>query len=293
VLDFLTLLFLAAIWGASFLFMRISSPEFGPVPLIALRMFLAGLLLAPVFVRDEARGFVRRHWLDLLVSGVFGSALAFMLLSYATLTLSAGFTSLLNTSVPVVSAVLGAIWLKERLSREQLFGIAMGICGGVILVWGKLDFQTEGTGWAVVACVLACLGYGFGAIWMKARLQGVPPLVASSGSLLGAGLILMPGAIFFLPEEMPSSKSWASAIALAIGCTALAFVLFFRLIQRTSPTVATSVTFLIPFFAVFWGWLFLDEKVTTQMVLGLMVTLTGTALITRVTGRFDLGEKNR
>ena len=120
---------------------------------------------------------------------------------------------------------------------------------------------------------------------MKSRLQKVRPLVGSAGSLLGAGMVLIPFALARLPERMPPLNSWFSASALALICTALAFVLFFKLIQRSGATVATSVTFLIPFFGIFWGWLVLDEVVTQQMMLGLLVTLFGTALITGVIGR--------
>lgn len=279
--DFLILLFLAAIWGASFLFMRISASEFGPVPLIAFRMGLAGLALAPIFLKKDAREMFKTHWWQLLVSGVVGSAFAFILLSYATLSLSAGFTSLMNSSVPVFSAVIAAVWLRESLTTWQLAGIGVGILGVVILVWGNLEFTKEGLGWPLAACILACACYGFGASWMKVKLRGIPPLVASSGSLLGAGLVLAPFALINLPAEIPSALAWWSAVALSLICTALAFVYFFRLIHRTSATVATSVTFLIPFFAIFWGWLFLHEAVTAQMLWGLGVTLLGTALVTR------------
>ena len=282
--DILILLFLAGLWGASFLFMRISAPGFGPVPLVALRMTLAGVLLSPVFFQKEAREMAKRFWWPLLVSGVVGTSLAFMLLSYASLTLSAGFTSLMNSSVPIFSAIIAAVWLGERLRALQILGLGFGILGVGVLVWGKLDFNDTGTGRAIAACLVACLCYGFGASWMKSRLQGVRPLVASAGSLLGAGFVLVPFALMNLPQEMPSPLSWASAIALALFCTALAFVFFFKLIQRSGATVATSVTFLIPFFAIFWGWLFLDEVVTEQMIAGLIVTLIGTSLITGIVG---------
>ncbi|MDB4630336.1 DMT family transporter, partial [Akkermansiaceae bacterium] len=137
----------------------------------------------------------------------------------------------------------------------------------------------------IAACIVACGCYGFGASWMKSKLSKVRPFVGSAGSLLGAALVLIPFALMQLPETSPSLRSWGSAIGLALLCTALAFVFFFKLIQRSSATVATSVTFLIPFFAIFWGWLFLDEIVTTQMLLGLGVTLIGTSLITGVLGR--------
>lgn len=283
--DVLILLSLAAIWGASFLFMRVSAPDFGPVPLVAFRMTVAGLALAPVFLRKEARTLFKNHWWQLLVSGVVGSSISFILLSWASLTLSAGFTSLMNSSVPIFSAIIASVWLHERLRAAQFIGLALGILGVLILVWGKLEFHENGRGWPIIACVVSCLCYGFGASWMKSKLQGVRPLVASSGSLLGAGLVLIPFALTRLPKESPPLLSWLSAVALALICTALAFVLFFKLIQRSGATVATSVTFLIPFFGIFWGWLVLDEIVTGQMIAGLLVTLLGTGLITGMIGK--------
>ena len=283
--NFLILILLAALWGASFLFMRIAAPEFGPLPLVALRMSVAGLSLSFVFLQKEARQSLKQHWFALLISGLFGSSLAFLLLSYASLTLSAGFTSLMNSSVPLFSAAIAAIWLKERLRIPQFIGLGFCIIGTIILVWGKLDFSANGQGWPITACMAACACYGFGASWMKCKLSDVRPLVASAGSLIGAALVLIPFAFTQLPTTVPSLTSWASVLALGFFCTALAFIFFFRLIQRTSATVATSVTFLIPFFAIFWGWLFLNEEITSQMILGLSITLIGTSLITGVFGR--------
>lgn len=265
--------------------MRVAVPHFGPVPLVALRMTLAGLALSPVFLRRRSRQLFRTHWWHLLVSGVVGTSIPFVLLSWATLTLTAGFTSLMNSSVPIFSALIAAAWLGERLRATQILGLALGITGVAVLVWGKLDFSHHGQGWPILACLTAGLCYGFGASWMKRHLQNVPPPVASAGSLLGAGLILAPLALAQLPATPPPPVSWFPATALALLCTALAFILFFNLIQRSGATVATSVTFLIPFFGIFWGWLILDETITAQMVLGLLVTLLGTALITGVLGR--------
>jgi len=157
-----------------------------------------------------------------------------------------------------------------------------------ILVWDKLDFKPSGQGWPIFACLIAALFYGFGANWMKSKLPAVRPLVGSAGSLLGASLVLIPLALVNLPAELPTPAAWLHATALALLSTALAFVFFFRLIRQSGPTVATSVAFLIPFFGIFWGWLFLDEEVTVRMIAGLAVTLLGTALITGIIGRKSL-----
>jgi len=283
--DLLTLLFLAAAWGASFLFMRVASPEFGPIGLVTFRTGLAGLALSYVFLQSDARAEAKAHWWQLTVSGFVGTAIPFALFAYATLKLSAGFTSLLNASIPIFSALIATVWLRDRLTGKQLLGLAFGLLGVSILVWNKLDFDPSGQGWAIFACLMATLCYGFVANWMKSKLPAVRPLVGSAGSLLGATVVLIPLAFIFPPSRTPSLEAWLHATALALVSTALAFVFFFRLIRESSATVATSVAFLIPFFGIFWGCLFLDEKVTSQMLVGLAVTLSGTALITGLLGR--------
>ncbi len=280
--DFFILILLAGIWGSSFLLMRVATPEFGPWGLIGVRMGLGALCLLPILRDREARVSAWQNWLPLSLSGLFSSGLPFVLLSYATLHLSAGFTSLMNGSVPLFSAVIAAVWLGEPLGRARIFGLLLGLVGLIVLIGDKLNFDVGGSGLAVCAAVLACVLYGYGASFIKRYLTHLKPKIASVGSLIGASLLLVPLGAINAPELMPSATAWWCAILLAAVCTGFAFVLFFGLLQRVGPTSATSVAFLIPIFGVFWGWLILDEAMTTRMFIGMVLSLVGTTFVTGV-----------
>ncbi|WP_341502277.1 DMT family transporter [Gallaecimonas sp. GXIMD4217] len=269
------LLLLAAVWGASFLFMRVSAPAFGPVPLIAIRVGVAALVLLPVLLwRRQGRAMLAQTK-PLVVVGLVNSALPFSLFAFATLYLSAGLTAIVNSTAPLWTALVAfALW-HERLSARRLLGILIGLGGMCILVWDKLGMSDAL--WAIGAGVLASLCYGFGANYTKRYLPGVPALVTTVGSQITATLMLLPLAVWLWPTASIPSQAWLAAIALGVLCTGLAYLLFFRLINHVGPGNAVMVTFLIPIFGAFWGNLFLDEPVTLTMVLGGAVILFGTA----------------
>ncbi len=276
--DTIRLLVLSIIWGASFMLMRIAAPEFGPVVLIAIRTLLAAACFAIVFRPAEHRACFRRHIGGLAVVGLISTAIPFSLLAYATLSLEAGFTSLLNATTPLFAAFIGAVWFATPLKRHQLIGIAIAILGIAVLSWGSLSFKPGGSGWAVVAALVASAGYGLGANFTKRRLAGVPSNVVSAGALLIAGVVMLPLGIGLWPDTQPSAKAWICAIVLAVVCTAAAYFIFFNLLTRIGAMPATTVTFLIPVFAIAWGAAVLGESVDAQLVAGMLVTLAGTAI---------------
>lgn len=279
----LELLLLAAIWGASFLFMRIAAPEFGPLALIALRVAIATVfLLAVLRLRGGLAGLaaLRSRLAPLFVVGAFNSALPFTLFAYATLFLSAGFAAVLNASVPLFAAVLAfALW-RESLSPARVAGLILGFAGVLLLVWERIGFTGEGGGLAVAAALLASLSYGFGANYSKRHLGDVSPAVLAAGSQAVATVLLAPLALLAWPEAMPSARSWIALLALGIACTGIAYVLFFRLIAEAGPTRAVAVTYLLPLFGMLWGGLVLGEAVSADMLWACAVILFGTALAT-------------
>lgn len=283
--DALRLIVLSAVWGASFLFMRVAAPAFGPFALILVRVGGAAIALVPVLLKPANRVVLRDRWRDLLVLGAANSALPFTLFGFALLSLEAGFTSLLNATTPIFTALVGLAWLRIPLRRSQVAGLVIGFLGIAILVGDRLSFRVGGSGWSVAAVLAATCSYGFAGHFAKRRLAEVPSLVVSSGSLLFGGLLLAPIAAVTWPAESPAPSAWVAAIALAVGCTALAFVMFFDLLRRTSATAASTITFVIPVFGVLWGVVFLGEAVTPRMVAGMAVALLGTALTTGVIGR--------
>ncbi|WYX28627.1 DMT family transporter [Achromobacter denitrificans] len=276
--NLLDLLLLAAVWGGSFLFMRVAVADFGPVALIELRVGLAALFLLPAALWRGKLPLIARHWKALLMVGVLNAAVPFLLYAYAAQSLGAGFLSVANAVTPVWGAVIGWLWLKDRLAWTRSLGLMIGVVGIVVLVWDKLNFDDGGTGPAVLAAVSAPIFYGIAANWTKRFLSGVDALANATGSMIGASLVLLPLAISFWPDTPASPQAWIATILLAVVCTGAAYIVFFRLIANVGPTGAVSVTFLVPIFGVVWGAWFLDERITSSIAAGAAIILVGTAL---------------
>ena len=284
--DLIELLTLAAIWGASFLFMRLGAGEFGAVPLTALRVGGAALFLVPlVWMRGQSAA-LRAHWRPIVIVGVINSALPYVLFSIAALAIHAGLSSILNATAPLWGVLIGWLWLKDPLTPARLLGVFVGFVGVVMLAWDKASFKPGEHGVsaavAIGACLLATLCYGLAAHYTKRRLNGVPPLAVAAGSQCAAALVLAAPAAWLWPSVMPSAAAWWSLAGLSLVCTGIALVLYFRLIARLGAARAITVTFLIPLFGLLWGALFLGEAVTLWMVAGCAVILLGTGLVTGV-----------
>jgi len=273
---------LAALWGASFLFMRMGAAEFGPVALSAVRVIGATLFLLPVLALRGQLLVLRQHWKPIFVVGILNSALPFLCFSFAALSITAGLSSIFNASTPLWGALIAWLWLKDRLTPSRVLGLAIGFAGVLWLAWDRASFKPGGSGWAVVACLAATFCYGLAASFTKRHLTGVAPLAVATGSQLSAAAFLLLPAITWWPLRMPSQNAWLAAMLLALACTGIAYVLYFRLIAHVGPANAISVTFLIPVFAVLWGWMFLDEGITHAMIAGCAVIVVGTALATGV-----------
>jgi drug/metabolite transporter (DMT)-like permease len=278
--DLIDLLVLAALWGGSFLFMRMSAGEFGPLALGAVRVLGASAFLLPLLALRGGLAGLRRHWPAILLVGLTNSAIPFLCFGYAAMSISAGLSSIFNATTPLFGALIAWAWLGDRLTRPRMAGLAIGFMGVVWLAWDKASFQPGGTGWAVLACLLATLLYGFSASFTRKHLTGVPPLTLAAGSQLAAAVVLVPLSVAWWPGTLPSAQAWLAAAALATLCTGVAYILYFRLIAHVGASRAIAVTFLIPVFAVLWGRLFLSESLTQVMVLGCAVILLGTGLTT-------------
>lgn len=282
--DLLDLTLLAALWGGSFLFMRYAVPDFGVVPLIWLRVALASVCLLPLLLLKRQFGALRQQAGALTVMGLFNSGLPFLLIAWATLSITAGLASIMNAMTPVFTALIGALWLGDRLDGRRSLGLLLGLAGVALLAADKADFRPGGSGWAIVAMLLATACYGFAANHTRRYLQGVPALVNATGTQLVSALVLLPPALWSWPERMPGLGPWLAALVLGVACSALAYLLFFRLIARVGASRAVTVTFLVPVFGTLWGALFLGEPVTASMLAGGAVVLLGTGLATGVIG---------
>lgn len=280
--DIVELLVLAALWGASFLFMRIAAPEFGPIALVFIRLAGAALLLVPLLAARGELAILRRHWRAIAIVGVLNSALPFLCFAYAALSITAGLSAIFNSTTPLFAAIVAWRWLGDRMTPLRSAGLAIGFAGVVWLGWDKADFRPGGSAWAIAACLVATMSYGVAPSLAKRHLSGVAPLAVAAGSQLAAALLLAFPAFVAWPQVAPSSHAWVSAGLLAIFCTGFAYILYFRLIANVGPTNAVAVTYLVPLFAVLWGGVFLGERLTVPIVIGCVVIFLGTALATGV-----------
>ncbi len=282
--DLAELLLLGALWGASFLFMRMGAVEFGAAPLVFVRVAGACLLLLPLLALRGQVEALRQHWRPIALVGVINSALPFLLFVIAAYALTAGLMAVFNATAPIWGAIVGWIWFKERPSVSRGLGLALGLAGVVGLAWGKADFKATTAGISpalgIGACLLATVLYGISANYSRKKLGGIPPLAVAAGSQLSAASFTVLPAWWWWPGVAPSGTAWAAAAVLAVACTGLAYLLYFRLIAHTGASNAMAVTLLIPAFAIFWGWAVLGEQPTLQMLIGCAVILAGTALST-------------
>ncbi|WP_053980639.1 DMT family transporter [Marinagarivorans algicola] len=276
--SFSLLLVLSALWGASFLFMRVGAPEFGPVSLIFIRMGVGVLALLPFFVSQKLLGCIAHNAKPLLILGLTNHVIPFVALSYAALSLESGFTSLINSTTPVFTALIAALFFASTIKPSQGAGLVIAIIGVAILSADKMSFGSQGTGWAVAAGLLAATSYGFAGNYTKHALGHLSATEITVGSMLAStGMLIIPGMAFW-PASNPSGQAWASALLLAVASTGIAFIIYFKIMKESSAFMVSNVTLLVPIFAISWGIFLLDESLSLRLVAGMIVTLLGTAL---------------
>ena len=275
---------LTAIWGASFLFMQMAAPQFGVMPTAALRVAIASLVLLPLVWHRGLLATLCRHWRATFLVGVFNSGIPFALYAFALAHLSTGLTSILNATTPMFGALVAWIWLRDRPGASRVTGLVIGFIGVALLAGRGAGLRPEAdlqiAVWAVLACLAACLCYGISASFTKRYLADTPSMVTATGSQLGATLALALPAWVAWPEQMPDLRAWGAMLVLGVACSGIAYLLFFRLIERTGAARALTVTFLIPVAAMTYGVVFLDEVLTVWMVMFGVIILLGTALST-------------
>ena len=278
--DLLELILLAAVWGASFLFMRTATPEFGAVALVAVRTAVAAVFLLPILLFTRKHIDVVKYWKPILFVGLVNTAIPFCLFSYATVELGAGFGSILNATAPMFGALVGYLWLRDQLSPVAVVGLITGFAGVVVISSARSGLQLDVAVVPVLAALAATFSYGVAACYAKRYLVGVGTLAIATGSQAYAALALAPFAVLYWPEQMPSMSAWWQVIVLGVACTAFAYILYFRLIANVGAAKAITVAYLVPVFGVLWGVIFLAEIVTVTLMVGAALILLGVGLTT-------------
>ena len=279
--DISELIFLSAIWGSSFLFLRLTSPVFGPIFLIEMRVLSGLAVLLPLVLFLGKRAEFQKHWKMIATVSLMNMAIPFCFFAFSAVYIGAGLLSIINATVPIFSACVAYVVYKERLSRSSLLGLLIGFLGVVVLMFNP-DESFGSSGWlAILTALLACLLYGTAINLTVNNLQGVSGLAITAGGLFVSSLVLLPFALWARPEVLPVGNIWWSVFALGIVCTGFGFVMFYRLIDRIGAGRAIMTTYLIPVFSILWGNIFLGESVTLIMVVGCILVLLGVGLTTK------------
>jgi drug/metabolite transporter (DMT)-like permease len=276
--DLATLLFLGAVWGAAFLFLRIAAPEVGPFWAAETRLAIGAAVLVAVAGRQTLRA-AQGRVLGFLIVGALFSAVPFMLISYAEVTLPAGFTSLLNAATPLFTAAVGVAFLGNRIGGRVVAGLAIGVIAVVVLV-GFSPFELGPTTLLAVAAGLgAPASYAIAGNYVRARMSGIGPIELATGILAVGALVALPVAVLSGAPRQPALDGAVSLLAVGIVSTAIAWPLYFRVLRRTTPTAASTVTFIVPAFAVTWGSLLLAEPLGLSLVVGFALILVSLGLV--------------
>lgn len=276
------LILLAALWGGSFIFMRVASPAFGPLPTGVLRAGIAAIALLAYLTLTKTPLDFATHWRKYLVVGFFNTAVPFAGICWAELHISASAAAILNATSPLFGGLVGYFWLKDALGARKVVGLLISFVGVILLVgWGGVENSLEAR-LGVASMMVVSFSYGFSANYIKARVmtgEGAPsPLALAAASQVIGTLILAPSLPFTWPTQAIPSQAWGCVVTLALFSTAFAWVLYFRLIRSIGPTRALAVTFIVPIFGMVWGALFLREVISIAEIASSAVILVGTGL---------------
>ena len=290
--DYIELLILSAIWGSSFLFLRIASPEFGPIFLIEMRVASGLIVLLPICLLLGKFQELKENWKMIFILSLSNMTIPFCLFAYSALNMGAGILSIINATVPFFTAIIAFLVYQQRMTRYGLIGLMVGFMGVAVLVFDPSESSGVTNDLAIPSALFACVLYGVALNIVSHKLQGVSGISITTGALFFSTIVLIPFAVIERPEVMPQGSVWFSVLALGVVCTGFGYILFYRLIARIGSQQAIMTTYLIPIFSILWGNLFLAESITLFMIFGGMLVLMGVGMTTgRLPGIANLSKE--
>lgn len=278
--DIVRLFLLAAIWGSSFIFIRIVAPPFGAILSADLRVIIAGVALLGYCRLVGIEVGWRAHWKQYLLIGTLNTAIPFSLYSFAGLHIPAAYSVILNSTAPLFGAIFAAVWLAEKVTLAKALGLVVGFAGVATVAQGGRNADDPMAAWGILACIAASSCYGLAGVYLRKFARHLKPQAMASACQIMAGLVLSPS-LFLLPSVTVTGTELVCLLALALLCSGIAYLLYYRLMQDVGPTKTLTVTFLMPAFGMLWGWLFLSEQITPRMLAGCGLILLGTLLVVR------------
>ena len=277
--DIIRLLLLAAIWGSSYLFLRIAAPAIGISMTMGLRITIAALFMILVFSFLKKLPEYKLYWKQYLVLGMLNLVAPFALVTFAVANLNASIGAILNATTPLFTMIISSYWMKEKMSVRKLTGLFIGLMGLVILV-GWIPIELNGrTILALAFSLLASLSYGIGAVYTRIKFRQSPPMQTATGQISAAALLVLPLLIFSNSSYDLNLNMAIVVLVLALICTALGYALYFKLISTIGSINASLVTMLVPVFSLIWGIVFLGETLTPGLLAGLALILGSLKLV--------------
>ena len=270
--NWVLLILLGAVWGSAFMFIKISADDFGPILLVNLRLLLAGALFLPFLLQKKYLAYFKSHFSGILILGIFSNAFPFTMFSYASLGATSNMLGILNGTTAFMTMVVAYFWLKESITPKQIFGIILGFLGILVLVNPANGSATLGaSGFALVGA----LSYSFSGVYIQKYQLNANKFVLIGWAMLFGGLFLTPLSFFNLPDQMPDNNAIAALLWLGIVSTGIAYLGYIRLIEQIGAVRTSTVTYLLPVFSIFWGSIFLQEKITWIIFGGFIFVMIG------------------
>ena len=268
---------LGALWGSAFMFIKIGTPDFGPIALVNSRLIIASFIFLPILLRKKYLPLLKPIWKHALVISISNNVIPFTLFSYASLGANSNILAILNATTAFNTMIIAYLWLGEKVSIKQIFGLALGFLGVLILVNPQ---SSEATLIASLSCLVASVFYSFSAVFIQKNAAKTNKLVLIGWSLVFSSIIMMPMSYFYLPTKLPSLEATLAVIWLGAISTGFAFLGWVRLIEKIGAVKTSTVAYFLPIFGIIWGNIFLDEIISTTIVVGCLVILIGIFLAT-------------
>ncbi|MDC3384132.1 DMT family transporter [Gammaproteobacteria bacterium] len=271
------LIFLGALWGSAFMFIKVATPEYGPVALVNARLIIASLIFLPIILRKKYLPLLAPIWKHVLVLSVINNMIPFTLFSFASLGSSSNILAILNATTAFNTMVIAYFWINESVTFKQIVGLILGFIGVIILVNPQ---NSEATLISSISCLVAAAFYSLSTVFIQKNSAKTNKLVLIGWSIVFSAVLMMPISYIYLPESIPSFEANISAVWLGAVSTGLGFLGYVRLIDKIGAVKTSIVAYFLPVFGILWGYIFLDEKISTSVVIGCLVVLMGIFLAT-------------
>jgi len=266
------LIFLGALWGSAFMFIKVATPEFGPIALVNTRLLIASLIFLPILLQKKYIHLLKPIWKQVLVLSIMNNAIPFTLFSYASFGADSNILAILNATTAFNTMIIAYLWIGESVSLKQLFGLILGFIGIFILVNPQ---NSDTTLIASLSALLAAFFYSYSTVYIQRQSVNANKMVLIGWSIVFSAVFMIPVSIFNLPETLPSASAIGSAFWLGAVSTGIGFLGYVRLIDKIGAVKTSTVAYFLPVFGIIWGSIFLDEKITSTIFLGCLIVLIG------------------